>query len=543
MVLAPNLSITMDGVTESFAVLGRRGSGKTHSASVLAEEMLKTGQQVVIIDPLDVWWGLRSSANGKISGYPVVVFGGQRADLPLSSESGTVLADAIIDTGISAIVSLRHLSKAAARRFAGEFCERLYERKGEDAHRKPLHLIVDEADCFIPQRPMPDGMRAYGAIDTIVRRGRSSGFGTTLISQRAAVIAKDVLTQTEVLICHQTTGPQDRKALEAWVDQNDDDGHKAEFLGSLASLRKGEAWFWSPGLLKVFKRVQVRERYTFDSSSTPKVGAQPVAPKTLVAVDLDRLRELLKTLGKSKPENQNDSAELKKLRAENVRLVEENSALNVTCFELTSTLDKVAEALKTFKLPGPDVKKALTAKTTEYQSAPKPSHSPGPEEFERVPVNQPTAGISRCARLILVALLENGKMTLGQAAVCAGYSSDSGGVRNAAGELRAAGYVEGTNTGGLTATKSGRSAGGNVAPIPSGKRFLEYWLARLSKAERELLQVAVSAHPKAVSLKVAAEKCGYEPTSGGVRNAAGKLRSLNLVSGGNAAMTANERLV
>jgi hypothetical protein len=41
------------------------------------------GQQVVIVDPKGDWWGIRSSADGKAPGLPVVILGGERGDVPL----------------------------------------------------------------------------------------------------------------------------------------------------------------------------------------------------------------------------------------------------------------------------------------------------------------------------------------------------------------------------------------------------------------------------------------------------------------------------
>lgn len=48
---------------ETFAILGKRGGGKTYCASVLVEEMLKAHLQVVVADPLGVRWGLRAAAD------------------------------------------------------------------------------------------------------------------------------------------------------------------------------------------------------------------------------------------------------------------------------------------------------------------------------------------------------------------------------------------------------------------------------------------------------------------------------------------------
>lgn len=308
--LAKDLRLPLDAVTETFAILGRRGSGKTHTAVVMAEEMLDAGVPIVVLDPLDVWWGLRVSKDGKQAGFPIYVAGGSHEDIPLTPDSGKVLADAVVDRAFPIILSIRHLSKSDQRRFVGEFCERLYDRKADPKHRTALHVFIDEADAFVPQRLLPGGERCFGAVDTLVRRGRSSGLAPTLISQRPQVINKDVLSQTEVLVSHQLTGPQDRKALEAWIVANDTEDQQATFMGSLASLQKGEAWFWSPGLLKIFQRVQVRDRRTFDSSATPKPGMATAAPKAFAKVDLEQLTaEIQSTIVKAKAD---DPRELRK---------------------------------------------------------------------------------------------------------------------------------------------------------------------------------------------------------------------------------------
>ena len=64
---------------------------------------------------------------------------------------------------------------ADQRRLVTDFAERLYYRKGQDKHRQPLHLVIDEADEFAAQRIQPGHERMFGAIDRIVRRGRASG--------------------------------------------------------------------------------------------------------------------------------------------------------------------------------------------------------------------------------------------------------------------------------------------------------------------------------------------------------------------------------
>src|SRR5438132_11560696 len=79
--LAEDLTLPLEAVTQTFAVLGMRGSGKSYTGMVLAEEMVAAGLHVVIIDPLDVFWGLRAGADGSPSGgLPIVGFGGPQGD-------------------------------------------------------------------------------------------------------------------------------------------------------------------------------------------------------------------------------------------------------------------------------------------------------------------------------------------------------------------------------------------------------------------------------------------------------------------------------
>jgi hypothetical protein len=305
------LTLPLDAITETLAVLGIRGSGKTNTAAVYAEELLARGQQIVVLDPTDAWWGLKASADGQGEGYPVVVLGGRHQDLPLSASDGRLLADFVVAERASVVLSLRGFeSKNDELRFTAQFLRRLYFLKGQQDAPTPLAVIIDEASRLVPQRVDGEAAACVGAVQQIVRQGRSSGFGIALIDQRAATVNKDVLSMLELLIVHRTTGPQDRKALQEWVEAHDTGNHAKEFLGSLASLTRGEAWFWSPGWLDLFRRVQVRHRRTFDSSYTPRAGEQRVTPRAMAAVDVEALRATLAaTIEKAK---QDDPAELRR---------------------------------------------------------------------------------------------------------------------------------------------------------------------------------------------------------------------------------------
>lgn len=76
-------------------ILGKKGSGKTTTAKGFAEQLLNAGKRICALDPTGVWWGLRLLADGKTPGYPVVIFGGSHADVPIEEGSGTRLAEIV----------------------------------------------------------------------------------------------------------------------------------------------------------------------------------------------------------------------------------------------------------------------------------------------------------------------------------------------------------------------------------------------------------------------------------------------------------------
>lgn len=108
-------TLPLETATLASATIGIRGSGKTNTGVVLVEELLSAGQQVVIIDPTDVWWGLRSSFDGKKPGFPIPILGGGHGDVPLTPDMGHALADFVVETGTAAILSIRHLRKGQQR--------------------------------------------------------------------------------------------------------------------------------------------------------------------------------------------------------------------------------------------------------------------------------------------------------------------------------------------------------------------------------------------------------------------------------------------
>jgi hypothetical protein len=232
--IAGGLELPPEVVTETFAILAKRGAGRTYTASVLVEEMLRASLQVVVLDPMGAWWGLRSSADGKQAGFPIAILGGAHADIPLEPTAGKVVADLVVDERISRVLDLSAFSKNDRRRFVAEFLERLYQR-----NREPMHVVLEEADLFAPEGILKRASdeQMLGAVYDLVRRGCGRGLGATLITQRSVSLSKKVLTQAEILVALRTTGPDDRKAIELWIELHGDDQKRRQVLELEGSRR------------------------------------------------------------------------------------------------------------------------------------------------------------------------------------------------------------------------------------------------------------------------------------------------------------------
>src|SRR6516225_10830115 len=277
----PLVSLSAEALDDRIAIVGTAGSGKTYAAKGFVERLLESGARVAIVDPLGVWWGLRASADGGRPGYPVVVFGGRRADIPITSAMGAALGRIIACEALVCVVDLSDLgSSAARRRFMAAFAEALYETNEE-----PLRLVLDEADLWAPQRPIKGWEGLLGNIEEIVRRGRVRGFIPWLITQRPAVVHKDVLSQADILIAMKLTASQDRDAVGAWIEGQADRQEGKRILGDLPRLQRGEGYVWAPGYA-LLKRIAFPPIRTFDSSRTPKRGEGPAMPRALAEVDL-----------------------------------------------------------------------------------------------------------------------------------------------------------------------------------------------------------------------------------------------------------------
>lgn len=536
--IAANLSLPVEAVTQTFALIARKGAGKSYGAMKLAELMLGVEAQVVAIDIVGNWYGLRLGADGKSPGLGIYVMGGEHGDLPLAPELGRRVAGLVVEKTLSVVLDVSSFHKADRVRFATDFAEEFFHLK--KTRRTPVHLFVEEAQKFIPQMSGKDEKRMLGAWEDIVRLGRNYGIGATLVSQRPQSVNKEVLSQVECMIVLQTTGLHERKALEAWLTEHDGD---RELAGVLPGLQTGEAFVWSPGWLRRFQKIKILPKTTFDSSATPTAGQKQVKPGLLSPMDIEVLKgdladvmekakaddpkelkrqiaDLKKQLGaKREPAAIPEAAEIERAKAQAVKESEMRwrkkfseierilKLMHRTMGAGISQINQARDLLESLWLPLEPVAITEIASRTAFKAPKLPAPLP-----PRAPSHL-NGSLPKGEQKVLRAIAQYGEAgaSRNQLQVLTGYRRSSRDTYIQ--RLRERGYVsiQGDT---LLATQEGIGAlGSDFEELPTGDELREYWMQRLPEGERRILKILTDRHPDAVQRSQIDEATEYKRSS------------------------------
>lgn len=548
---------------QHIAVLGKTGSGKTYAVRGVVEQLLDGRERVCIIDPTGAWYGLRSSASGKSAGFPVVIFGGNHADLPLGGAHGDAIAD-VVGTSTTPCILDTSLMKVSERtRFFTDFADAIMRK-----NRGPLHLVIDEAHLFMPQSKVSDPQSGamMHAGNNMVSGGRSRGLRIILITQRPAKLHKDSLTQVETLIAMKLMSPQDRAAVEAWIEDNADDAKAQEIITSLATLKVGQGWVWAPGL-DVLERVTFPRIRTFDSGRAPdgsEVEAKATAPIDLAAISA-KLESVSATAVADDPkrlrariaELERDARAARPAPAVDTQAIEDAAYARATTAvwkqvppiveqfrkDLHAAVDAALATYPKIDFPRPTFPSLKGARIVGLQQGPKPvpkaNGAPEARYVRGVHRDDPDRASKLAApelgtggkRRMLVALAQYPEgMDTRKLSLLTGLSSRSGTWSTYMGQLRTSGWVEGRDH--LKITADGMAALGPYEALPSGVELVDYWRGRLGQSgKRAIFDAVVEAYPDTVSIDQVATKTGLSTRSGTWSTYLGNLRTLGLIEG------------
>ncbi len=223
------------------AILGIRDSGKTYTATGLAEQVFDAGIPFFAFDPIGVWRWLRVPGAGR--GYPVVVAGGKAGDLPLSVDGTAELVRQAMAGGVSLIFDLFDitLSKSDWRKIVTVAVRTMLHENQAHGLR---HVFIEEAAEFVPQKVL-DGV-VYAEIEKLARMGGNARLGYTLINQRSQEVSKAILELCENVFLHRQRGKNALENMDKWL-QVAEAAERKKIISSLPELPQGQCWAWLGG--------------------------------------------------------------------------------------------------------------------------------------------------------------------------------------------------------------------------------------------------------------------------------------------------------
>lgn len=539
----PVLMIPDEVQKNHILLAGTTGAGKSNTARTIVEYNMWKGRRTLIIDVTGDWWGIKSSADGRKSGLPFIVFGGEHADIPIDTNMGAQLGQILATKNIPAVIDLQLFSPERMATFLTPFFENMYR-----LNREVLHLVLDEAHRYLPQQVRSFQARLVHQIGDIVTGGRSRGFKLMIVTQRPAKINKDPIAMCKTFILHEMPSSHDRKAIRDMIQDGDgmDAARMKEIMGSMPSLPTGEAWVWIPKM-KILERRQFPLAQTFDSGAAPDDGETKREPMKLAHIDLDAIRGMLAPKEpKGQPEARQDGAgggdyargyaaakkalteahdaEKGRMERQMARTLEDIRKKIAHVATSTQGAAAVVEALlENFPEPpsAQDVKlwqRPVIAETPP-RSTPRPSGAPKNAEQKVIDA------------IAWWGALRNGWPTKTQLCAVAGYSPTASTIGVYLAQLKRNGYVEAEN-GAIALTPEG-TARATAPDVPASKSALRERIKNiLSPAECNILQPILDAFPAVMSRAELCDATGLSPTASTVGVYLAALRRYGFVERG-----------
>ncbi|WP_254530981.1 ATP-binding protein [Natrinema gelatinilyticum] len=233
-------------------VTGKSGSGKSNTASVIAEELLEAGYPLLIVDTDGEYYGLKEE-------YEMLHAGAdEECDIQIGPEHAEQMATIALEENVPVILDVSgYLDEDVADELLREVARQLFVK--EKKLKKPFLLVVEEVHEYIPEG---GGVGETGnLLIKISKRGRKHGLGILGISQRPADVKKDFITQANWLVWHRLTWDNDTKVVGRIID--------TEYSELVADLDDGQAFVQTDWTEVDVRKIQFRRKRTFDAGATP----------------------------------------------------------------------------------------------------------------------------------------------------------------------------------------------------------------------------------------------------------------------------------
>ena len=251
--ISRDLSLDLEQVIgQCIAILGIRGSGKSNTAGVLFEELLKHNYPLSIVDIDGEYFGLKEQ-------FEILVVGhGEGVEIEVDASCAGEIAQISMEKNIPVVLDLSGFLSEERTDFLNAYLNELWTLAGR--LRRPYILGIEEAHEFIPQ-----GIKTElkELVARVALRGRKRGLGAIIISQRSAKVEKDVLSQAGMLFLHRVVHEVDMRVYSELLPWK-----KSQTKEVISALETGDCVYINgESILPIY----VRERQTFHAGFTPSL--------------------------------------------------------------------------------------------------------------------------------------------------------------------------------------------------------------------------------------------------------------------------------
>lgn len=557
--LGPGLSCDLQSLIDTRALIqANSGGGKSHTLRRLLEQTHGHMQQLVI-DPEGEFASLREK-------YDYVLAARSGGDTAADPRAAKLLAERLLQLGVSAILDIYELKAHERIRFVRFFLEALVDAKKELWH--PALVVVDEAHVFCPQQGEAE---SAAAVIDLATRGRKRGFSAILATQRLSKLHKDAAAELNNKLIGRTGLDVDRKRAGEELGFT-----TKEQLLSLRQLEPGHFYAFGPALSLEVVQVQVGAVVTSHPKAGSRIAFTPPPPTDRVKKLLPQLADLpaeaeqrQKTEAELRKELATTKAEVTRLQRgapaktiEKVKTVLEKVEVPVLTEAQVRRLEAAAhrfddaaanamQAIRDLKIQvapkpgfGGAVRPAIvseprrTRTETETTSPSRPvqtSTVPRGRILQvemKVPFRMPAAAtdeLNKGERAILRAIAHYPEgCSRRQITALTGYKKSSRDTYIS--HLIQRGYVEARGADAFATEAGIAMLGPDFEPLPIGAALLEHWRRRLPEGELRILEAVVAGYPDAVAREAITETTGYKKSSRDTYLS--KLKARNLIEAG-----------
>jgi len=305
-------------------ITGKSGSGKSNTASVIAENLLDAGFGLLIVDIDGEYYGLKEA-------YEILHVGAdEECDIQVTTEHAEKIANLALEQNVPIILDISSfLDDDEAETLLTEVSKHLFAKAKK--LKQPFLMLVEEVHEWIPENGSVGEVGKM--LIKIGKRGRKHGLGMVGISQRPADVKKDYITQCDWLVWHRLTWNNDTKVVRRVLD--------GEYANAVEDLGDGEAFLmtdWSESI----RRVQFHRKQTFDAGATP--GLDDFERPELKSVSDDLVSEL-QAISEEEQQREDKIAELREeIEKKNSRIAELETELQ-DARDLSRMADQFVDAL------------------------------------------------------------------------------------------------------------------------------------------------------------------------------------------------------